>query len=138
MGGPRPSPDLHRRAASTPRHIAPTLGTLRRLLLLPGVLPSPHSCLHHLIHSTSLAACVVVSSTAVSAAVAVTAPSARGQLGGLGQICGPRARPVADAAYRGKRATSLRGHGPEAGCRPKGRLSLFLFLYLIKYLEKFI
>jgi hypothetical protein len=55
---------------------------------------------------------------------AVTAPSARrastrSQLGRLGRLCGPHTRPVADAASRGKRAASLRGHGPEAEYRPR-------------------
>jgi hypothetical protein len=43
----------------------------------------------------------------------------RGQLGQLGWLCGPHARPVADVAGHGKRASTLRGHGPEAEYRPR-------------------
>jgi hypothetical protein len=56
----------------------------------------------------------------------------RGQLGQLGRLCWPHARPVADAAAHGKQAASLRGHGPKAEYRP--RTVHPLLIYRISFL----
>jgi hypothetical protein len=47
----------------------------------------------------------------------------RGQLGGLGQLCGPRARPMTDAACHGKWTASFRG------CRPTRRYLFSVSLF---------